>query len=903
MSRQLKPHKTIKSRLRQTSLVSIGMFVLIILGLYVALNGVRGQIDRIVEERLQLVVDNSQSSRDFGLLHARLSVFKNTFFGNDAFLQTEGEALNGLLDNLRNRTQDPHLKDLLTQLQESFAVYLERCQWINVLLAWRSGQDSDINDLLLLLQEIIAERTIEVALDGGDVSYLEQLMQLLSGYRESLLEIAKLNAEENLTLLMHSAVSDPPPLNREVNSLSLRLRTLTASEPPIDRFGRHLISRMEYYLYLMRLYQLEMIQLGQQNAGLEQLTADILNVMQELDQETASAAVRIKAEVRNSIYATFISVLAALSLLAVAFWVTNRNLFRKHIQTPLELVSDRLRTFEQGDLTSEIRLGRQDEWNELETVFNKMLSTLAESVSALRESEKRYREIFFNATEGIFRTTVDGRFIEVNPAVVSLLGFDSADEILVHYSDLGLQLYADPQSRQQMLDILFSQEKNLNFEARMCRKNGEFFWASLSNYLIRDEQGEVRYIEGTMRDISARKAAQESLSQLKTYLQNIIDSMPSVMIGVDIDMNVTLWNKRAELESHLTAGEAQGIPLQKVCKLFNPSEYFPKLQETLQTREPTRLLKVESCCRAEDGGRRFFDILIFPLSLSGASGAVIHIDDVSERARLEEMMIRSEKMQSVGSLAAGLAHEINNPLAVIMQNVQVLSRRLSPDLGKNREAAEELGTSIEAIVAYCQVRGCEKMLQSISVAGQRAAKIVENMQSFSRRSTSAMIPCSLAELLEKTLELAGSDYDMRYQYDFRKIRIVREYDPVGDVLCESSQIQQAILSLLKNAAQAMNGYTDDPQMTLRVRSAGDSHVSLQIEDNGPGMVQEVSNRIFDPFYTTQDVGRGTGLGLSIAYFIVTQNHDGRLSVTSEQGQGSCFDLVLPAASRKNLVSL
>jgi signal transduction histidine kinase len=279
--------------------------------------------------------------------------------------------------------------------------------------------------------------------------------------------------------------------------------------------------------------------------------------------------------------------------------------------------------------------------------------------------------------------------------------------------------------------------------------------------------------------------------------------------------------------------------------------------------------------------------------MTKASGAVIHLDEVTARIYLEEMMVRSEKMQSIGGLAAGLAHEINNPLAVILQNIQVLSRRLSPSLVKNQQVAQELGTTVEVIAKYIEMRGCEKMIHSISHAGQRAAKIVENIQSFSRRGTSNFIPCSLSDLLERTIELAGSDHDMRKNFDFKKIRIVRDYHSVPDVCCEASQIQQVVLSLLKNAAQALSTETEDPQIAIRLFSPGEGRVQVQIADNGPGMNKDVVTRIFDPFYTTHDVGRGTGLGLSVAYFIVTQNHRGSLSVTSEEGHGSQFDLLLP----------
>ena len=883
----------IRDRLRQVSLTTIYVFCAIAIGLYIALVGVQKNIDRIVEDRLQETIKNSQNSRDFGLLFSRLNVFRTTFFGHDSFFEQEGAVLKKSISKLQSSVQGPHLKKLLTQLTQQFDAYLERGQWINTIIAWRSGQDEDIDDLLRMLQELLAGRTIEIALEGGSVDYLEQLVMLISGYRESLLEIAKLNAEEDRSIVLAAKVTDPPPLETELNSLALRLRTLTASEPPIDRFGRHLISRIDYYQYLMRLYQLEMIQLNQQNQRLDQLTQEILGSMEQLDRQTSSAALQTRHEIKKTIYTTVASILGLLVLMATISWISHRTLFKNHIQIPMDLVSRRLAAFQNGDHTTPLTLMRQDEWGEIEAIFNKMLYTLQEHVDALQASEKRYREIFTNATEGIFRSTVSGQFIELNPAAAEMLGFDSTEEAKSYFSDIGHQLYDTPQAREQMLKTLYREGTSLNFETLMRRQNGELFWSVVNNYLIYDEDGHISYIEGTIRDISVRKAAQDSLQQIQDYLQNIIDSMPSVLIGVNSELQVTLWNKRAEQESVLTSDEAKGKPLMQVCRLFQPSAYQQQLEETLATHKPTRLSKISSIKRTADGRNRFFDILIYPLSLSETSGAVIHMDDVSERVRLEDMMVRSEKMRSVGSLASGLAHEINNPLAAILQNVQVLGRRLSPDLAKNSEAAEELGTTIEAIAQYVQVRGCDKMLQSITDAGQRAAEIVANMQSFSRRGVANFSICSITDLFERTLDLASSDYDMRHNYDLRKVQIVRDFKPVPKVSCESSQIQQAILSLLKNAVQVMSTYTDEPKLTIRIFPYGQKHVLLQFKDNGPGMEKDVCDRIFDPFYTTRDVGLGSGLGLSIAYFIVTQNHKGNLSVTSDPGCGSCFDMLLP----------
>jgi signal transduction histidine kinase len=133
---------------------------------------------------------------------------------------------------------------------------------------------------------------------------------------------------------------------------------------------------------------------------------------------------------------------------------------------------------------------------------------------------------------------------------------------------------------------------------------------------------------------------------------------------------------------------------------------------------------------------------------------------------------------------------------------------------------------------------------------------------------------------------------MKHNFDFRSIKIVRDYQPVPEVPCESSQIQQVTLSLLKNAAQALGTKQENPEISVRILQKN-GNVCLQVADNGDGMDEVTCRRIFEPFYTTKDVGQGTGLGLSVAYFLITENHKGSLTVNSKPGEGSCFSVSLP----------
>ncbi|MBI4806446.1 MAG: PAS domain S-box protein [Desulfovibrio sp.] len=302
--------------------------------------------------------------------------------------------------------------------------------------------------------------------------------------------------------------------------------------------------------------------------------------------------------------------------------------------------------------------------------------------------------------------------------------------------------------------------------------------------------------------------------------------------------------------------------------------------------------------RRPQGGRSILFLGAAPLRSEGGTGskAVAVIEDITERTRIQEMMVQTEKMLSVGGLAAGMAHEINNPLASILQAVQVLNRRMDPALPANAAAAKSVGIDLDAMRAYMRERELDGFLEGIRDAGQRAAKIVKNMLGFARKSGGDYLECDIAELLDRTVELAAGDYDLKKHFDFKKIEIVRDYEPdLGMVECQSMEIEQVFFNIIKNAAQALKETSQEhslPRITLRTRAEGNLAV-VEIEDNGPGMTEDVRKRVFEPFFTTKSIGVGTGLGLSVAYFIVSENHKGSIVLDSSPGKGARFRIKLP----------
>jgi PAS domain S-box-containing protein len=408
---------------------------------------------------------------------------------------------------------------------------------------------------------------------------------------------------------------------------------------------------------------------------------------------------------------------------------------------------------------------------------------------------------------------------------------------------------------------------------------------------------ELRQLSGTFNEMARalenrqeelRKSA-DTINSMRILLNNILESMPSAIIGLDKNALVTHWNRGAEKLTGCPQKAVLGKPLKDV---------FPWLFEHMHGQgcaSDTAPIFLEKLLFPGEN-LRHVDVLSYPLASNGSEGTVIRIDDVSRRVQLEEMVVQTEKMSTVGSLAAGMAHDINNPLAGILQSVQNILRRVSPDLKANIQGAQAAGCDITAIRTYLDSREILSFLGAIKESGERARKIVKNMLGFIRRSPSDHTPVSLPELVDRTLDIASTDYDLKKQYDFRRIEIIREYQPdMPTVLCSPSEIEQVVYNLVTNAAQAMFTLSRPPRLILRVYQE-DYFGVIEVEDNGPGMGEDIRKRVFDPLFSTKSPGEGTGLGLAVAYFIVVNSYRGELRVDSQEGQGAKFSIRLPLSA-------
>ena len=339
---------------------------------------------------------------------------------------------------------------------------------------------------------------------------------------------------------------------------------------------------------------------------------------------------------------------------------------------------------------------------------------------------------------------------------------------------------------------------------------------------------------------------------------------------------------------------AGGRQLQEIPFSGNP-EPLARLIEALSARA---VFQHEPLCLDTDGQTHW--ILLSGEPLYDHTGVFLGYHgtamDVSERIRMQDALLQSEKLASVGQLAAGMAHEINNPLSGILQSVQVIQRKLDPQRQPNLDAARETGCDLESVRAYLAQRRILEMLENIDGSGRKAAKVVAHLLEFSRKSSENKSREDLIRIMDDAVEVCGA-WSRKGGGDFlRDVEIVKDYRGGAlPVLGSRLELEQVLVIIMKNAAQAMQGkaYGEGrPRLILRAFER-DGSAFLEIEDNGPGMDAAVRKHVFDPFFTTKRPGEGTGLGLSVAYYIVTNNHEGGMAVESTPGEGTTFTVRIP----------
>jgi len=501
---------------------------------------------------------------------------------------------------------------------------------------------------------------------------------------------------------------------------------------------------------------------------------------------------------------------------------------------------------------------------------------------ALVESERSLQAIFNATRDYVFLLRKNGAIITTNNSFADYIGSSVDDLVGQRINDL--VSITDDLNRKVTIEKSLQKGEPMLIGGWIDNSHIE-----ASIFPVIDETDHISRMAVFARDVTERKIAEIEIQRRKRFFQNLIDSMPSTLVAVDLNCCITEWNRSAQDETGLGHDEAIGRGVESVFPYL--AIHIDLIQKSITGKKPEQTRVTAK----EDSETSFLDLMIYPLISDEVEGAVIRIDDVSTRVRIEDYMMHSEKMISVGGLAAGMAHEINNPLGIILLSVTNILRRISPDFPKNKKVADQLGIDLETIYRYLEEQSIIEFIDSINVAVKRVSVIVKNLLSFSLKSDSGKAPDDMVKLVDSSIDLAANDYDLKKKYNIRNIKIIKEYDTdLPLISVHSSKIEHVILNLVRNAAQAISELPDQTSGIITVRIfKDDENICIEIKDNGSGITEKVKKRVFEPFFTTKAVGVGIGLGLSVSYFIIAENHNGTIEVESTPGKGSVFLIKLP----------
>ncbi len=577
-------------------------------------------------------------------------------------------------------------------------------------------------------------------------------------------------------------------------------------------------------------------------------------------------------------------------VIAVFLLVVTSHILHLFLKKPILQLDNLAEAYYSGQYDFKPSFNTYNEFYRSTSIMHKMGRRIQEQMQTIIESESRFKNFFSGTLEGLFQISSDLKEISVNPALIKMLGFESERELFDLLEDRGFRWIEEWGDFSEEIKSLKARQPIIEQEKQIIRSDKQLLWVIISARAVCSDSGAILYFEGSLIDITKRKKAEMELSSLKRYLGAIVDSMPSSLIGINEESDVMFWNKQAETCFEIPQEEALGKSILELVP--NLSGELSEFTKTIEQDRPKSFEKIRT---VSNGESTYLDILIYPLKLERRKGAVIRVDNVTQKIQMEQMMIQTEKIISVGGMAAGMAHEINNPLGAIMLAIQNINRRFASDMQKNREIAAQCDLNLESLQNYLVKRQIKKLLDGMKKSIFRASSIISNMLHYSRRSDSKLAPKDLNKLCNHAILLAENDYDLKKKFDFRNITITRKFDwGMPLVCCTGTEIEQVVLNLLRNSAQAMSERKEPRENTICISTYVKGKMAcIEVADNGPGIDEKTRKRIFEPFFTTKPPGIGTGLGLSVSHMIVVTNHDGNFEVESSPQEGTRFTIRLP----------
>jgi two-component system NtrC family sensor kinase len=480
-------------------------------------------------------------------------------------------------------------------------------------------------------------------------------------------------------------------------------------------------------------------------------------------------------------------------------------------------------------------------------------------ISDRREAERRYRELFDNIQEGLFFSTPEGRFVEVNDAMVNMFGYDSREELL--QVDIASQIYFSPEQRHRHAEVMEKDGHMRNFEATLRRKNGSPIYVLINAFGMYDNLGRLLQIRGLMLDVTGLHTYQSELHRERDFSGKILSNTQSLILVADTAGLISYANRRW-YEAGFEQSELLGRPLLELAAPGFVRPLADALQAILRGGQVDNL---ELQVMRGNGHVGQFSVNLSPMrdEQGNVNSIVVVMTDITDSSDLRDKLVHAEKMAAVGQLVSGVAHEVNNPLTAILGFADLLLE--NPELPET----------------------ARKDLRVILQEAQRTKQIVQNLLSFARQMPPQRNAVQINLIIRRTVQLRS------YDFNSHGIDVIEHLDEgLPDIVGDAHQLQQVFLNILNNAYDAVHEIGRPARIEIMTTKVGDA-VEVSFRDNGQGISNP--DRIFDPFVTTKEVGKGTGLGLSICYGIVKEHGGEILCHNNADGQGATFIVRFPSA--------
>ena len=489
------------------------------------------------------------------------------------------------------------------------------------------------------------------------------------------------------------------------------------------------------------------------------------------------------------------------------------------------------------------------------------LTILARDITSQRRSEARFTELFETLQEGIYIVTPGDKILEVNPALVQMLGYSSREELLAKKVS---EVFVDEEQRSLIAREVNSQPSPQGREIILRRKDGQPLVCLNTASAVRDTGGKIVRYQGALADITERRAMEKRLYQQQEFARRLVDSFPDLIFVVDAQRRYTFVSPKVEEVLGYNTEETLGLIFGDRAHLEDRSAVLSVFDELLSGKR--NFASIEIRVRHKQGEWRRLRCNFSPLfDVNGKiEGVVISGRDITEVKRLEEQLIQAEKLAAMGQMLAGVAHELNNPLTAILGASELVRDRAGIDENTKRQ------------------------LEMTHRQARRAARIVQNLLEFSRPAAPQKKALDLNSVVDRTLQL--------HEHSLRRNSIQVDFHPspgLPSTIGDANQLIQVFLNLVGNAEQAIREIRPSGRIQIRLGQRG-ARIFATVQDDGPGIKPEVLPRIFDPFFTTKRPGGGTGLGLSICMSIVRE-HGGDMEVESLPAGGAAFTVYLPVS--------